>query len=311
MPRNTKLSPKQPQPAKLRRAASGAPIRGIPQGHHDDLCGLTNPFCDQAKHAKVPDIGAGTSFTEQVRFDATLDSRVDGSCYACIAPKVNNVLLRNQAVTPTLWNTFYDTTSSNSLVSTYGGSGRIVTYGVRIVSLMSATDSKGSIALAAGLSPSGGVTVLTNADAYSHYDLHAIGPSSEWHMIGKPLGSESTDYVDLSVYDGTTETSIPGWNSLFILGEGLPVNSPVLRLEIVINYEYSFQTDSGLRKLQSDQPVFNPSMLSARNEVMLRANHVVKGAKSSLEAHVKSEAKKALTKHVLPWIAKRGAAMLM
>lgn len=309
MPRNTNQSPKQPQPAKLRRAASGAPIRGIPQGHHDDLCGLTNPFCDQAKHAKIPDIGAGTSFTEQVRYDATLNATATGECYACIAPKTNNVLLRNDGTTPTNWKSTYDTSSANSLVQDYGGSTRIVTYGVRIVSLMSATDAKGSVALASGLAPTLGATVITNADGYSHYDLHSVGSSSEWHMIGKPTGSDSTDYVDAVNYNSTTEGAMPGWNSLFIIGEGLPQGA-VFRVEIVINYEFMFLSNSGLRKLQTDQPVFNPSMLSARNEVMTSARHVVKGAKSSLEAHVKTEAKKALTKHVLPWIAKRATTLL-
>lgn len=282
---------------------------------HNVLCGLTDPFCDHAKGAKVPDIGAAKTFTEQVRYMAVLSSDNLGQLGAQICAKSDKPILSNQLTAPgdpaiTTYANGYHPVSIASLIKSSGDVFRVVTYGVKAVSMLSATDSKGSVITAQGRAASPGAAVDFNPDVYTEFETHAVGPSSEWHSIGKPNGSESTDMQDVVSYTQGSIWGVPGWNTIFFLGMGLPPSTACLQVEVTINYEYTFATSTGMQKLQSDQPVFNPSMLSARNEVMLSANHVIKGGKEAASRHFKAEAKKALTKHVLPFIKKKGLAML-
>jgi hypothetical protein len=277
--------------------------------HHNTLCGLTNPFCEEAKNAKLPDTGAGSSFTEAIRWVGGLTADSNGDLAAQFIPRMDAPLLISSDMINWNGNTNW-LQATNSLANTYAEKIRVTTYGIRIISLLSAVDAKGSVALATGAQSDPVTPVRFSPDYYAKYDLHGISAASEWHMIGKPTSSAATDMVEVTsdLYDNSG-TPIPGWNNLFILCEGLPANTNCLRVEVVINFEYTIKTTTPLGKLQTPQPVFNPAMLTARNEVMNELHHVVKGGKASIEAHAKKEAKKALVKHVLPFLAKKGTKL--
>lgn len=297
----------KPRPKPRQQAQGG--MDGSHHEHHKTLCGLTDPFCEHAKLAKVPDVGAGNTFTESVRWIATLTSDASGIVSAAFVPKVDFPMLEDVSGA---WNTTYtNMTNPGTLINVNGKNCRVTTYGIRIVSLLSAVDAKGVLAIASGFEPVFSTPVLTSPDGYSTYDIHGIGASSEWHVVGKPTGSESTDWAAVASHNAGTEGAIPGWNALYLLGTGLPATTASFRVELVTNFEYTFSdTSAYLQKFTTPQPIYNPQMLVARNEVMNGMNAVIKGGSTVAKKHLEDHAKKALVKHVLPFLKKKAVGLL-
>jgi hypothetical protein len=305
----------KPQLAKLRRAPRGATNPGTQQtdihdSHYQSLEAITNPFCEGAKRAKLPGVGAGSTMSEQVVRTGTIVSNGAGNaaiefsdkpnCPTLVADGPSNVLTYSTA-----WSDAVD-----SLCYLYGDQYRVVSYGVRLMSLLSATDSKGVIKLRRGSPIDAGAISDVSPDAYTHTDIHAIGPNSEFHMIARPMNVETMNFETVSNYSTTSSNPVGNWECLFVHLEGVPPDTSCFYYELFTNFEYIFKPASLLSKLQSPQPVSNPAMLSARDHVQSSmTNH--KGGAAVVKAAIKREGKKALTKHVLPFLLKKGSELLV
>ncbi len=298
-----------PQPkAKRQNRPGSSMVVSTDSEHHSTLVGLIDPFSPEALTAKVPDIGAGATMTEQVRFAATITSDASGLAYFAVVPKVDYPLLEDVAGA---WAAAYsNAVNSTSLVLGYGQLARITSYGLRFVSLLSATDAKGAIRLCTGPAPVLSAAVVTSPDAYTEYDLHGIADDTEFHMVGKPDGAESLDWSLVSNIDGNLDSPAEGWMCLYVLATGLPVSTACLQLEIVVNVEFKPLPGLTINKLCTPQPVYDPQMLVARNHAHNNIKNVVKGAGHALNGHIKKEAHKAIVKHVLPFLQKKGSKAL-
>ncbi len=310
MPNKTSLRT-LPRPAKPRRSDSTALSVGIPTSsvHHDQLISIVDPFSDAAGTAKIPDLGAGRTQSESIRFAGTVSSNANGNAYFSIAPKLNFPFLYSS--NSTAWDSTYSGGIQNTTSMCYsqGSEFRITSYGIRLVSLFSATDAKGAIVLATGQPVSVSGSVVLTPDSYSDYHLSSIGDDSEWHMVGVPDSAESLDWTPVTSASTNIQGPVEGWNTLYILATGMPVSTAAFQMEIVVNVEFKFLQGSTLQKFASPQPVYNPQMLVARNEAYLGASKVIKGSKDVVAKHLKQEAHKALTKHVFPFLAKKGAKL--
>lgn len=304
MPKST-TKHRPSQPAKLRRSTAGLiaePTLGVAE-HHETLVSLVDPFSENAGNAKIPDLGAGRTMSEQIRFAYAATSEASGALSFAIMPRFDNLLLLSAAGTYAAANSL---SNSTSLVVTAAQKARITSLGVKVVSLLSATNSSGAIVFGLGAAPLLGGTVRIAADYYNEYDLRPVGDSSEWHLIAKPDSASALDWVDPGAYTSTSSgTYVPGWQTMYVIGQGFPASTLSLYIEIVLNVEFTFVASSALSKLATAQPVFNPQLLTARNEAQNNIEHVVEGGRSKLSAHIKSEAGKAIRKHVVPFVKKQ------
>lgn len=306
--------PKKTQTTKKKVVKVQAPPkRGLPNidlsAHTERLCGLTDPFCDEAGKHQIPDQGAGHTFTEQIRYVDTLGSNTNGDCYYAVGAKANYPLLPSSA-----GNYAANWTVSNaaSLLTTAGSEYRVISYGVRLISQLAATNCSGTLAIGIGAPPSVNSAIQLSPDGYTHYEIHAIGSDSEWHIVGSPLTAEYLNLETVGFTATTTADPLSTWNAIFINATGLPISTAsCFRIEIVINVEFTFAPVSTLKKLARPQPVYNPSVMQQMNEVSRNHGHVIKGARDKVKAHLKREAKKAIVKHVLPMIAKKATALLV
>lgn len=309
MPKQDRNKRRLPQPAKLRRSTAGLIAEPTPDfsDHHDTLVGLLDPFSPQAAAAKIPDMGAGQTMTEQVRFSTPIVSEASGNAIFAFTPKLNNIMLTAAGAN---WPAAYSLQSSTSLVQVNGDRFRITSMGVRIVSLLSATASSGYLAVCTGTPPALSTVVNIAPDYYQEYALYSVGDNTDWHAVAKPTGEESVYWNPVIGSDGTTELPIDGWQSLIFIAQGLPASTTCFQAEVVINYEFTVSTTSSIAKLQTPQPVYNPQLLVARNEAHNGISHVVQGAQDKIAKHIKKEAAKAVVKHVIPFAKKKGLKLL-
>lgn len=179
------------------------------------------------------------------------------------------------------------------------------------MSLASATDSKGVIAVGRQTyAPLVSTTAQSSPSYYTEYDIHPIGPDTELTVVFKPVGSDVNDWHELAALSSDTDPTPANFDTVVFHVSSGPASTPVFRVEYVVNVEITLAPASAFQQLAEPQPIYNPQLLVARNEVYNNMDHIIKGAKDKAKAHLKQEAKKALTKHILPFLAKKGAALL-
>ncbi len=200
---------------------------------------------------------------------------------------------------------------TSNLMNTYGNQFRPTSYGCRVANNLGATDSSGHVTIAKGAAVTGIPTGTTFIPSnFNMWETHPMVHGGEWHSVGAPRSS--TAYL-MTPLAGYTNTADPNnyWDAIYVYVTGTKASTAVLYLELWINYEFITSEDAIIAQLAEPQPVFNAPMITAINEV--QSNHLPshKGGQQVVRAFLKREAKKALLKHVLPFVAKKATAMLV
>lgn len=274
------------------------------------LTGLTDPFSSEAARAQYPDQGAGATLSFQQRLSSVISSSATGTMAVAINPKVNFPFLTGSATgVVATWGANWTGDAATNLVNTYAKLYRPTSCGVRICSMLSATNSSGYLIIAKGGIPAvGGVTTF-NPSSFTHWDSHAITSGGEWHAVSHPKGSSAYDLKDPSL----TNVNIADeqWETVYFYSAGLPNSTASFLIETFINYEYTAVEDAPIAQLAIPQPVFNAPLITAINEVQASHPASHKGNASVIKGFIKKQGKKALLKHVLPFAAKKATQLLL
>ncbi len=279
--------------------------------HESTLIGLTDPFSPEATNARYPDSGAGRTLTFTQKYAVQMSTDVNGNTADVFRPTNNyNVLVKSSiAGTVVTWPAAFIITNTG-LLNTYGIKYRPTSMGLRVVNTLSATDSSGYLVLAKGGPPPLTGTTTFDPANFTSYDILPLVHGGEWHMTCNPKSANAYDFTDLST-SGTSGNDLATWESLYVGLFGSKASASPLFVEVYINYEYVPVEDAPIAQMAAPQPVLNVQMQTAVNSVQANhPNHHV-GPRSVVKNFIKKEARKALTKHVLPFVAKKGAALLI
>lgn len=308
------------QPKAQRRAslASTRTVSNQPDmtSHANTLDGLSNPFSEFASSARYPDAGSGRTLTTQQRYTSPVTSDATGQVAFVLSVKPNFPMLYASGILNAVatWPATYASSinQTGDLINTYGSYYRPTSFGAKFTNTLSATNSQGSwvVAKAGSIVPSG--TTTFNPNYFSTYDVHpnAHGEEGHWHTTSHPRGGNS--YAMAKVSDWNTNTvSDQTWESIYIYGTGLPASATVGVIEIIANFEYSTLEDAPIASLAVRQPTLDIGMQTAVNAVQstIRGSH--KGTTDKVRDAIKREGKKALLKHVLPFLTKKATQVLL
>lgn len=277
------------------------------------LHGLTDPFSEHAARAQYPDQGAGKTMTFTIKNTYTLATLLTtGSCAFALSvkPGYSGLTATSMSGTTATWAATFAPSNASALINTYGRTYRPISAGIRIANNLSATNSSGYLIVAKGGSmlPSG-VTVI-DPNVFSSYDLHPMEHGAEWHVVACPRSSNAYDFQAVS---GSTSTSVEtNWETIYVAYFGGPTSGPTsaLFLETVLTFEYTVDEDAPIATLAVPQPIMDTGMMTAVNAVQSAHPNSHKGPRQVLTNFAKKEAKKALSKHVLPFVAKKAAVLL-
>lgn len=246
---------------------------------HHAVCGQTDPFCSHALGARIPDGNAGRSLTFQVRGNQVVSTNAAGAggCLLVAEFPYNSNLLVGTANTTTL--TFPPTLVQFPAASAFSasvGNWRCVSFGVKVSSILNATNNSGYIVIASTATVPSTVTVpdmeyddavmipLNNfkgitwiSKRLSNYNLYAA------------LGGNSVSYPFTS--DNYTKCVVT------MIGQA-NVTAAVL-IEFVANYEFTPLPDTASAMLAQKGPVKNDAVLTGASHVQnVIAATAVKGA---------------------------------
>jgi hypothetical protein len=310
-----KLNKPKARPAKSGfRTGGGNPGNSLGPEHESMLIGLTDPFSAEAARAQYPDQGSGRSLTFQQRIAFNLISDANGSAAFCFNPKPNFQILEYATFTGNTanWAATFDAggDGSTNLLNTYGKSYRPTSFGCRVANTLSATESSGYLIVAKGGIAAISGSTTSNPNNFTSFDQHPYTHGGEWHAVGCPKSSAAYDMKDRAAYDANNDPMDDSWETIYVYLYGAPASAGVGIVEFYFNYEYTPAEDSPIAQLAVPQPVLNIGMQTAINHVQNQhpASHA--GPKHLVTAFIKREGKKALLKHVLPFVAKKAALAL-
>jgi len=279
--------------------------------HEETIVGLTDPFSEFSSDTRYPDQGSGRTLVTQQRYLCNPTANASGIVAIAFNPKPSwsGITGSTYAGNVVTWTANYnqgDFSTVQDLVNNYGQSYRICSMGVRIANTLSATNSSGYLVIAkGGTVPIGaGLTTTFNPVNFASYDLHPVAHGAEWHATLHPRSAQAYD-PDLVATGVSNTYGDDSWETLYIFATGLPASSTPFAIEVVINIEYTCKEDAPISGLARQSPMMDVSIQTAVNHVQnsLPNSHV--NSKARVSALIKSEAKKALIKHVLPFAARK------
>jgi hypothetical protein len=298
--------PSQAARRKTRQPTGQGGLQAMEVEHHASrIIALTDPFSTQSRGARLPDMGAGRTVTENIRQLITLTTDASGFAAGSFQARAD------QCYAPITG------TSASATVGAYTGmptnqtknqtNARIVSFGIRIVSTSSAVTSQGQLVLfkTQDLAPA---TVLNiSPGMFPVFELHSVKPGAEFTMVSYPTGNDMFEWHDWSGgsswADGTRE-------NLCVALIGGPVSATVMAIEIYMNTEFLVNNTSALAQYAEQQPAYHPQLLAAVNSIHSEHNGVVAGGKATLGKEIKERAKNAAKKHLTSAIGKAGRSLL-
>jgi hypothetical protein len=230
-------------------------------GKHGRVVGLTNPFSEQAKGARIPDDDSAFSVPFQLRTTVHLTTVVD---QASITVQANpNALYKQGATysgtTISTWGN-YAASSDFAAVSAEFTKYRIVSFGVRFFNTAAPLYQSGTLRAVVVTTPAeNGIDV--NGGMWNSVTNESVA-GTDLHWIAKPAGVDWKEYTALSTN--------ADWDSLTVLFVGLPTASSfpsTVACEIVMNMEMLTTTGSVVSVMAKPGALSDPTVLQATSHV--------------------------------------------
>jgi len=287
-----------PRPIKRRSNRAKRVLRSGPKRagdvHIRSVCSVTDPFCPAAKNSKWPDGTGGNTLTEQIRGNLTLVTQgANGNNMYCFTPTAPYGYLAGATSTATTVtmaaaSVLYKTAP---LVATYGSNYRVVSFGVIVRCVASATAAAGIVTLGTGPAPAVGGTYTLGEELYQETVIKAIQPGMEISMISTPKGTGARDFQAQS----TTTAFTSDWSTLWVEITGAANSASLLNAEWFLNIEFEpLQSARALTAIAKSNPPKSSAAEQAVSNVHSTVGSFIEGGVTSVEKMVYDHATKAL-----------------
>jgi hypothetical protein len=288
------VSPRPVRPPKSRVQSSFR----VGQHHVRGVCAVTDPFCPAAKNSKWPDGTSGNTFTQQFRGNTSLTAdSANGNGAFVICPQAPYGYMKHTGATTSSTVTFPAAftpwqTAGTSMLETHGDIYRIVSFGVIVRSVASATNAAGLVTLGSSGTFRQPTTTLTlGSELYDEVVIEAIQPGLEVAWIAQPRTPVARSLGGQSV---AAQISGNGWSSLTIEYSGCNNSATVLNVEWFINIEFNLKANDTLAALATRNPPKAPIAETATSHVHSTLGSFVSGGVEAVEKAVADAASTAL-----------------
>jgi hypothetical protein len=301
-PKKSRIQPTGQIP-KARVVSKTRLVRQPKMAHAHSVCSMTDPFCVHAKGATRPDGGPPT-LPYQIRFAIQVPAlSTNGAARYVFIPGVTYAYAAGTALagSPTTWTMAAAWTATGgpaNPISTYGKEVRIVSFGIIIRSMMSATNAKGMVIVSTDSAPTVSQAPQQGSLQSAESQVITLAAGMEHAWISKPLSDSAHLFRPVSAFTSTMTDF--DWSSLVVEVVGGDVTSaiPYLVAEYVCNVEFTMgtgDTTNGLATLQKPPAPANSVALAATKRVQASTSSFIQGGISSVAATVEKYAKDALT----------------
>jgi hypothetical protein len=222
-------------------------IPSTKKNHTRSLCSILDPFCVHAKGARRPDGSSSSSMPYQVRQIVGIVTNATGKSKYLLVPGFGIYGYASGTLTGTTWAMPAGWTSlgNGAFISTNGAEVRIVSFGVRVISVLPATTASGYAIFGTVPNPAVSSGHEEGRVAYPEHTIRPLTAGMEFCWISKPNGAAAHSFKLVSLV--TNNMSDFDWNGLSIEIAGGPNSTLCLMAEMFMNVEFSIKEgDSNL-----------------------------------------------------------------
>jgi hypothetical protein len=283
-----------PRPIAARKQPKQKKGKGVGTHHVRAVCSVTDPFCPASKSSKWPDGTSGNTLTEQFRGSWTSTASTDGVNALVFYGGAPFGYLKTASTTLTAatWAAGYTLYKTGSLLATFGGDYRIVSFGVIARCVASANTASGLITFGttqAVVAPGGILTYGTQL--YDEVTVKSIQPGMELSWVSQPRGPTAREFRSQS----TTTPSANDWTNLVVEITGGPATTALINFEWFMNVEFAAAQNASLSALATRNPPKSSVAESAVSKVHSSLGSFIEGGVSTVEASIAKHASSALS----------------
>jgi hypothetical protein len=260
------------------------------------VCGLTDPFCQHARTAKYPD--DSSVYTLNYPYHETfalLTGETGDSAYMFSPQYYNKSYTYPTAIVGAVTSAWANFGTQYTLGST--DKYRIVSYGLRLKRITAPLTSSGMVHIR--------VWPVTQLAECEVLDLRSYN-CTFWADI--PLQDlkdctivlPHTNQMPQLFYDTSDDkaafnnVTTKGFCPVTVFVTGAPASASVIQVEIVANYEVTFETGTGMAQLGTPAPPADPVLVGAANYVTSQLKPVMVSGVESFGKYIVGQAKNAL-----------------
>lgn len=259
--------------------------------HVRAVCSVTDPFCPASKNSKWPDGTSGNTMTEQFRGNLTVSSLAAGNNLVFFTPQLVYGILAGASssgsvVTMATTSTIYKT---GSMLQTHGSFYRIVSFGVIVRGVASATNAAGLVTFGTtSATPALGGAYTLGTELYDEVAVKAIQPGLEHSWISVPKGSAARQFGSYNTANNVA-LATTNWSSLVLEISGANASTAVVNCEWFMNVEFQLNVNDALTAITTPNP---PKITAVEQSV----SRIHQGLGSFIDGGVK-QVESAVAKH--------------
>lgn len=285
--------------SRARRLNSSAPKgsaigRSVQVGEHalvEEVCSITNPFCEASRGSKWPDESSGQTLAVPVRQRYYLTTDANGRGGILFNPTYALGVAQGTMANANAWT--WTLATGNYPLSTYAPvfpeteAYRVVSGGVKITAVTSQMTSSGIINVIE-LPPADngadyGIIVPTSRN-YPSYDSLPMKSSDSLFAIFRPYGPTARQFHD---FLASADSPLPpaafstnDWTGIWVGVEGATPSAAVLVVDVYLNFEILPITTATIGYLTSPTAYPNP-MLTRASTAITRYGAIRRGTDES------------------------------
>jgi len=286
------VSPR-PIAARNPRGRKAKLFRAPNSRHTSAVCALTDPFCPAAKNSRWPDGTVGNTMSTQIRGSTSFPTSASGTtgiAFNSAFPFGRLGAAAGTASTITFGAT-YDSYQLVSLFNTYGVEYRIVSFGVIVRCIGSATNAAGVVTLGTcGQAVPINTALTLGTEMYDEVALHAIQPGMEIAWIAQPRGPTAREFKSPS----TATSAVNDWTNLVVEVSGAGNAQTLLLFEHYMNIEWTVVVNGAISTMARPNPPKSPVAETAVSKVHSSVGSLIEGGVSAVESTIQKHASAAL-----------------
>jgi hypothetical protein len=266
--RSHATSEKSVLPSQAKRL--GGSGKGHPHAnYHSAVCSQVDPFCSSALGARIPDGNAGRSIAYQMRGSFTVGIGASGLGGALVIPYYPYIYQTVAPATGTslTWSSTYVAPAAATAFSSAVGMWRIVSWGVKVGSILNATNNNGFavVASASSLNSTTGTVPDMEFDDARMFSLNTF-KGTTW--LSKRLSNYGL-YNALNNATNGFPAVYDNYTAFVLQLQGTAATAAVL-CEVVMNLEFTPLQDSASALLAAKGPVKNDAVLTGASHVQAK-----------------------------------------
>lgn len=269
----------------------------------ESVCALVDPFCKAAQGVKYPDNSSNRSLPMQLHYRTTLLSDVNGIGGTLFLP---GLTYTNYTASSGSGTTLQFVSTGNNGLTQTPENYRIVNFGIILRNIIAPLNSSGMVRIRGFGATTGTNLADINTGQYNcnFYQDVSLQECTNIVIVGQRIdATKSESFVrpaDTNPANLASAWVSQGWGGFVVAVSGVPINSTILDIECIVNYECVFPDSDTLQLAATKPRPPNPLLAQAASKVAEKVGNTVTDGVRAFAKQVAISGVAAISEMLLP-----------